>query len=80
MCRVVPAILVSALVACAAQPPAQGPRPNGDHLIVVPADAAHLAPAGVTHVMRGLHFLENGHSGAAIPHFRLALLYDGDSG
>ncbi len=69
------------LTACAhsrtAAPPAVPPT---DHLIVAPADNAHIDPAGITHVMRGLYFLENGHAGAAIPHFRLALIYDRDSG
>ncbi|MEZ0314760.1 MAG: tetratricopeptide repeat protein [Myxococcota bacterium] len=80
MCRAAPALVVSLLVACAATPPAPRPAPSGDHLIAVPVDAAQLAPAGVTHVMQGLYFLENGYSGAAIAHFRLALLYDADSG
>lgn len=50
------------------------------HLMAAPADATSLDPAGITHAMRGQYFLENGHSAAAIPHFRLALLYDRDSG
>lgn len=68
------------LAACA-HPQAVAPPslPPTDHLIVAPA-VNNVDPAGITHVMRGLYFLENGHAGAAIPHFRLALLYDRDSG
>lgn len=32
--------------------------------------------AGLSHLMRGLHFLSGGQASAAVPHLRLALLYD----
>ncbi len=35
--------------------------------------------AGLSHLMRGLHFLSRGHASAAVPHLRLALLYDPES-
>lgn len=35
--------------------------------------------AGLSHVLRGVHFLSRGHASASIPHFRLALLYDSSS-
>lgn len=33
-------------------------------------------PAGLAHVLRGLHFLTSGRAAAAVPHLRLALLHD----
>ncbi len=80
MSRATLLLVVSSLVACAAQPMAPRPATLDGYMIVPPADAGHLDPAGVTHVMRGLYFLENGHPAAAIPHFRVALLYDASSG
>ncbi|MEO1170796.1 MAG: tetratricopeptide repeat protein [Myxococcota bacterium] len=38
-----------------------------------------LETAGLSHLMRGLHFLSQNHPAAAVPHLRLALLYDPDS-
>lgn len=38
-----------------------------------------LETAGLAHLMRGLHFLSQDHAAAAVPHLRLALLYDPSS-
>ncbi|MEE8409523.1 MAG: tetratricopeptide repeat protein [Myxococcota bacterium] len=67
-------------VSCAHAPQGRVEVPPVDHLIEVPvADVVRLEPAGLTHLLRGLYFLHNGHPGAAVPHLRLALMYDGDS-
>ena len=80
MVRAATALLLSGLASCVARVPVPHSASPADHAIALPADVGPLVPAGVTHVMRGQYFLENGYSGAAIPHFRLALLYDADSG
>ncbi len=80
MLRATVALLAAGLTACAATPRVPHPAATSDHLLTpAPVDGG-LDAAGVAHVMRGLYFLENGHSAAAIPHFRLALRYDADSG
>lgn len=69
-------------VSCAHAPTPGVVAPPADHLIDIPDNASgsvRLEPAGLTHLLRGLYFLHNGHPSAAIPHLRLALIYDGDS-
>ncbi|MEL6544337.1 MAG: tetratricopeptide repeat protein, partial [Myxococcota bacterium] len=39
-------------------------------------ESPQVETAGLSHLMRGLHFLSRGHASAAVPHLRLALLYD----
>ncbi len=39
----------------------------------------HLSAAGLTHLLRGLYFASSEHRAAAIPHLRLALIFDKDS-
>lgn len=69
-------------IACAhAQPkPPLDAEPPTSHVIdVPPVTDGRVEPPGLAHIMRGLYFMQHGHASAAIPHFRLALIYDEDS-
>ena len=73
--------LVSA-IACAHRreaPPVDVSPPTTHVIDVPPITEGVIEPPGVAHIMRGLYFLHHGHPSAAIPHFRLALIYDADS-
>lgn len=69
--------LALSVSACAHTAPADGVAvPPTGHVIAAPDSGGSLDPAGLTHLLRGLYFLRAGHIGAAIPHLRLALVYD----
>ncbi len=64
------------LAACAHAPKTVTP-PSPERIIAAPAPLeAPIDPALLTHLLRGLYFLASGHPGAAVPHLRLALIYD----
>src|SRR5687768_7398540 len=68
------------VASCAAKaPPRAEPAPSADHIIPTPKAPPTIEPAGLAHLLRGLHFMQRGHPDAAIPHLRLALIYDTDS-
>lgn len=45
----------------------------------LPSAPAPIETAGIAHLMRGLHFLSKEQFAAAVPHLRLAILYDATS-
>jgi len=54
--------------------------PTAERLIAAPArDSAGPDPVLLTHLLRGLYFASEGHAAAAIPHLRLAQMYDPNS-
>lgn len=77
-------VLVLALfTACARAPlpaPAGVPPPPNERTISPPVvESPRLSAAGLTHLLRGLYFVAGNHPSAAIPHLRLALVYDEES-
>jgi Flp pilus assembly protein TadD len=67
------------LASCAAHPLAIR-APSAERIIPAPpCDRPELEPALLAHVLRGLYFLNSGYPSAAIPHLRLALLYDANA-
>lgn len=62
-------------------PPPQGaPPPPSQHIIEAPTPPPqNVSAVGLTHLMRGLHFINSGKAEEAIPHLRLALMYDRSS-
>ncbi|MBI3178813.1 MAG: hypothetical protein HYZ27_04090, partial [Deltaproteobacteria bacterium] len=66
------------LGACAHAPPPGVPLPPLDRVIEAP-ESPPVDPAPLTHVLRGLYFIQRGRPGAAIPHLKLALVYAPDS-
>ncbi len=70
-----------ALVAGCAQAPPPIPAPPSGRVIPAPETSGkpELDAPMLTHLMRGLHFLASGYPGAAVPHLRLALIYDPES-
>lgn len=65
--------------ACAGSRAAPEPAPSVEHIIAAPQGEPVVESVGLAHVMRGLHFLQAGKPSAAIPHLKLALIYDADS-
>lgn len=70
------------IVGCARSvaPPFAAPLHEIGHLIPVPdTDHRRVETPALTHLLRGLHFLKADRPAAAVPHLRLALIYDPDS-
>jgi predicted Zn-dependent protease len=68
-------IFITQFAACAHGSPGV-PVPDSSNLLELPPETdLAVDPVALTHLMRGLYFLNNDNAGAAIPHLRLALMY-----
>jgi predicted Zn-dependent protease len=67
-------LLVCTTAACASIPPGV-PAPPVERLVSPPTPVVEVDAVGLKHLLRGLYFLHQGQTAAAIPHLRLALVY-----